>query len=157
MENKKVGFLVIGLTIFVLIIVLIFNYSLKTISEKTCSHGSECSMYVTTKYQLWLSLVIIGIMLTIGLFIMFSKPQEKIIFKKIKTKKKKIDLSKLDNEEKKVVNLLLNSGKAMFQREIMEKLEIGKVKMTRLLDKLESKEFVIRKRRGMNNIVVIKD
>jgi len=42
-------------------------------------------------------------------------------------------------------------------KELMDKLEIGKVKMTRLLDKLEAKQFIIRKRRGMNNIVVLKE
>ena len=45
---------------------------------------------------------------------------------------------------------------AIFQKTLMEKLEIGKVKTTRLLDKLESKQFIERKRRGMNNIVVLK-
>ena len=45
----------------------------------------------------------------------------------------------------------------MFQSALMEKIDIGKVKMTRLLDKLEAKQFIERKRRGMNNIVVLKD
>ena len=45
----------------------------------------------------------------------------------------------------------------MFQRDLMEKLEIGKVKTTRLLDKLESKQIIERKRRGMNNIIVLKE
>ena len=60
-------------------------------------------------------------------------------------------------DEKKVIELVINEGKAMFQKELMDKLEIGKVKMTRLLDKLEAKQFIIRKRRGMNNIVVLKE
>ncbi len=55
------------------------------------------------------------------------------------------------------MDLLIEEGKAMFQADLMEKLEIGKVGMTRLLDKLEAKQFIERKRRGMNNIVVVKD
>ena len=39
----------------------------------------------------------------------------------------------------------------------MEKLGTGKVGITRLLDKLESKQIIERKRRGMNNVVVLKD
>jgi len=35
------------------------------------------------------------------------------------------------------------------------RLGIGKVGMTRMLDKLESKGLVERKRRGMNNVVVL--
>jgi len=88
---------------------------------------------------------------------MFTKPKEKIIIKKVKEKKKKLDLEGLDKDEKKVVNLLQKEGKAMFQSDLMEKLELGKVKTTRLLDKLEAKQFIERKRRGMNNIVVLKD
>ena len=90
---------------------------------------------------------------------MFSKPEEKTIIKKIKQKprKKKIDTSKLDKDEKRVIQLLQEEGNAVFQRDLMEKLEIGKVKTTRLLDKLESKQLIHRKRRGMNNIVVLKD
>ena len=56
----------------------------------------------------------------------------------------------------KIVNLLLREGKAMFQSELMNKLGIGKVKTTRLLDKLESKQLIERKRQGLNNIVLLK-
>jgi uncharacterized membrane protein len=45
----------------------------------------------------------------------------------------------------------------MFQSTLMEKLGIGKVGITRLLDKLEAKQLIERKRRGMNNIVVLKN
>ena len=50
----------------------------------------------------------------------------------------------------------LQEEKGMFQKTLAEKLELGKVGMTRLLDKLESKEIIERKRRGMNNFVVLK-
>ena len=139
------------------IIVLIFNVALKNIVGQTCSHGPSCTMYDTIKTKTWLSLSIVIVIVIIGLGIMFSKPKEKIIVKKIKEKKKKIDLSNIEKEEKIVVDLLINEGKAMFQSDLMEKLEMGKVKTTRLLDKLESKGIIERKRRGMNNIVVLKD
>ncbi|MBU0958324.1 MAG: hypothetical protein KKB31_00105 [Nanoarchaeota archaeon] len=157
MENKQVGWLIIGLAIVMVIIVLIFNAALKDIVGDTCSHGSSCSMYDTIRTQTWVSLAIVGIIAIIGLVIIFSKPKEKIIVKKIKEKKKKLDLSGLDKEEKEVIELLQKEGNAVFQADLMEKLEIGKVKTTRLLDKLESKQLIERKRRGMNNIVVLRD
>jgi len=157
MENKNVGFLIIGIALVIGIIIWIFNSALVTIVGTTCTHGPSCSMYDTIKTQTWLSLAIAGIILIIGLFITFLKPKEKIVIKKIKNKKTKIDFSKLDKDEKKVIDLLLNEGNAVFQASLMEKLEIGKVKATRLLDKLEAKQLVERKRRGMNNIVVLKD
>jgi len=157
MRNKYVGWLIIGIGLIVGLLVLIFNYTLKKLIGDTCTHGPICSMYDTVAIQTWISLAIIIIIIVIGLAIMFTKPKERIIIKKVQEKKKKLDLSKLDKDEKSVINLLLNEGKAVFQADLMEKLEIGKVKTTRLLDKLEAKQLIERKRRGMNNIVVLKD
>lgn len=116
-----------------------------------------CPMAQTTNQQTDLSLAIVGVLVVLGTILIFVKPKERIIFKKIKEKSKKIDMKKLDEEERKVVELLLKENKAMFQSSLMEKMEIGKVKATRLLDKLEAKQIIERKRRGMNNIVVLKD
>ena len=157
MENKHVGWLIIGIGIVVGMIVLIFKYTLKKLIGDTCTHGPTCSMYDTVAIQTWISLSIVIIILIIGFVIMFTKPKEKIIIKKIKEKKKKLDLEGLDKDEKSVIDLLLKENKAVFQADLMEKLEIGKVKTTRLLDKLEAKQLIERKRRGMNNIVVLRD
>ena len=161
MENKYVGGIIVGLGIIIGIIVMIFNFGLKKIVGDTCTHGATCSMYDTIAVQTWISLAIVFIILIIGIFMMFLKPKEKII---VKTKKihvdkpkKKIDTSKLEKDEKEVIDLLIKEGNAMFQADLKEKLEIGKVKLTRLLDKLEAKQFIERKRRGMNNLVVLKD
>ncbi len=156
MENKNVGLLIIGIAIVIGIIILIFNMALKDIVSQTCVHGPACPMYNTIKTQTGLSLSIAGIILIIGLFIMFLKPKEKIIIRKIKDKKEKIDLNGLDKNEKEVIEFLQKENGAVFQGTLMEKLDIGKVKTTRLLDKLEAKQLIERKRRGMNNIVVLK-
>jgi len=159
MENKQVGWLIIGIAIVMVIMVLMFDNVLKDTIGATCSMGKSCSMYNQVNLQTWMSLSIVAVIFIIGLVIMNTKPKEKIIIKKIKekTKKKKLNLEGLDKDEKKVIDLLLGEGKAVFQADLMEKLEIGKVKTTRLLDKLEAKQLIERKRRGMNNIVILKD
>ena len=159
MENKKVGMLVVGIAFAVGVIVWTFNSLTQKVIDETCTMGINCVMHETANTQLGIGFGIVLVIAVIGFYIMFSKPDEKIVVKKVKEKisKKKLDLSNLEKDEKKVVNLLVGEGKAMFQRSLMEKMEIGKVKMTRLLDKLEAKQFIIRKRRGMNNIVVLKD
>jgi large-conductance mechanosensitive channel len=90
-ENKKVGLLVIGLAILMSIIVLIFNFTLKEITSKSCSMGKECSMYTSITIQTAVSFVIIAIVLIIGLFLVFTKQKEKIIIKTKKEKKKKLN------------------------------------------------------------------
>jgi len=155
MENKHVGWLIVGIAVVIGIIILIFNMGLKNIVGQTCTHGPSCTMFDTIAIQTDISLAIAGVILVIGLVIMFTKPKERIVVKKIKEKKKKLDLKGLNVKEKEVVEMLQKEG-AVFQRTMMEKLEIGKVGMTRILDKLESKEIIERKRRGMNNIVVLR-
>lgn len=158
MKNKNVGYLIIGISIVIGVIVWIFNIGLKNIVGQTCSHGATCSMFDTIAIQTRISLAIAGLVFIIGLFLIFSKESERIVIKKVKerVKKKKLDLSGLDADEKRVIKLLQDENGAIFQRTLMENLEIGKVKTTRLLDKLEAKQFIERKRRGMNNIVVLR-
>ena len=157
MENKYVGGLIMGIAVVMIVIVLIFNFAMKDIVGESCTQGPTCPMYKTIATQTWLSLSITGIVFIVGFGIMFTKPKEKIIIKTIKQKKKKIDISKLDKNEKEVIEILQKENGAIFQNTLMEKLGIGKVGITRLLDKLEAKQFVERKRRGMNNIVVLKN
>lgn len=160
MRNKNVGFLITGIAIVIVIIVLIFNSGLKNIVEDTCSHGSTCVMYDTIAIQTYFSLAIAGLILVIGLFLIFAKEGERLVIKKekirVREKKKKLNLKGLDKDERKVVEILQEENGAIFQSSLMEKLEVGKVKITRLLDKLEAKQLIERKRRGMNNIVVLK-
>jgi len=157
MKNRNVGFLIVGISVLIVAIILLFNAGLKDIVDETCDHGTTCEMYDTISMQTNLSLIIAGLVLVIGLFLIFSKESERIVVKRVKSKSraKRIDMSKLDADEKRVVGILKRESGAFFQKSVMDELEVGKVKMTRLVDKLEAKGIVERKRRGMNNIIVL--
>jgi hypothetical protein len=155
MRNRNVGFLIVGISVLIGVIILLFNSGLKDIVDTTCEHGSTCVMYDTISMQTNLSFVIVGLVFAIGVFLIFSKENVKIVIKKVKEKKKRINVSGLGSEEKKVVDILKREKGAFFQRSVMEEIGCGKVKMTRIVDKLEAKGLVERKRRGMNNILVL--
>lgn len=163
MKNKNVGFLITGIAIVIFIIIWIFNQGLTNLFSQTCSHGSSCGMYSALRFQTYLSITIAGIILFIGIFLIFSKEEKEVIIKKIKPlasiEPKKFDkksLENLDEEEKKIMNLLLENNNSLYQSEIVTKTEWNKVKVTRILDSLESQGFIERKRRGMTNMVMIK-
>lgn len=163
MRNKNVGFLITGISVIIGIIIYLFNSGMKEIVSTSCSHGPTCPMYGTISTQTTISLVITGLIFLIGLFFIFSKENEKIIIKKIKNKEtitpKKVNkkfLETLNNEEKQVANIILESGGAIYQSDLVEKSNLNKVKVTRILDSLEAKNLVERKRRGMANIVLLK-
>lgn len=167
MKNKNVGFLIIGISILVGFIVWLFNRTLKNIVSSTCVHGPACSMYSSISVQTWISLAIVALIFVIGLFFVFSKETEKIVVKKIrlnektneKAKKERVNaslLKELSNEERKIMHLILENNGTIFQSEIVEKTGFSKVKVTRLLDKLEGKQLIERRRRGMTNVVILK-
>ncbi len=157
MENKSVGWIIIGMAAAIIVIILIFNSALHDIVKSSCGelHSLVCPMNNTISEQTGLALAIVGILVIFGLVLILSKPKEKIIFKKIKEVRKEIDTSHLTSEEKKVLNII-SQNKAIFQADLIEKTGVGKVKMSRLLDRLEGIGAIERKRRGMNNVIVLK-
>ena len=160
MENKNVGYLLLGLSVVVIFIILLFNHALTEIIDSSCTMAGHesCTMTQTLDQQTYLSYGITAIVILVGLFLVFSKPNERIVIRKVKDKiiEKKVDLSKFKPEEKQVYNLIKESG-AIFQADLIEKTGYGKAKVTRIIDRLEGHSLVERKRRGMTNVVVLKD
>jgi len=163
MDNKKAGYLLLGAVILIVIIIYLFNNALVDIINASCSeagHGDSCPMYDTLSTQTNLSLALAGLVALVAVFLILQKPQEKIIIKTKTIEKrrllKKIDTSDLRSEEKKILGII-QENKTIFQADLIEKTEMGKAKITRILDRLEGKGFVERKRRGMTNVVVLKD
>lgn len=160
MENKIVGYILLGVSVLVVIIILLFNSALKEIVTLSCgsAHTTFCPMAQTVNQQTYIALGVVGLLFIVSIVLILSKPDEKIIVKKVQIKKskKKIDLSQLTTQEKKVFSLI-QENKAQFQADLIEKTGFGKVKMTRIIDRLEGRNLVERKRRGMTNIVVLKE
>ena len=161
MENKQVGYLILGISVLIIFLIFLFNSTLNEAVRNNClfQHGDveSCEMFDTVNKQTYFSLSIVGILVIFAFVMIFTKPKEKIVIKKFKEKKRKLDLGGLDNKEKQVIKILESENGTIFQAELMEKLSTGKVGITRLLDKLEAKQLIERKRRGMNNIVVLLD
>jgi len=121
-------------------------------------------MSKTVNQQAYIALGVVGLLIIVSFILIFSKPQKEIQKEIIvqtktvekKTPKKKIDTSDLKPEEKQVLELI-QDNKAIFQADLIEKTGFGKAKMTRIIDRLEGNGFVERKRRGMTNVVVLKE
>lgn len=63
----------------------------------------------------------------------------------------------LKSDEKKVLVALKEAGGEMLQNKLVLKLNLSKVKVTRLLSSLQTKNLIIKERNGLtNNIKLIK-
>ncbi|MDO8555991.1 MAG: MarR family transcriptional regulator [Nanoarchaeota archaeon] len=160
MENRKVGFLLLGLSVLMVVIIFLFNGALQDIVNASCSLAGHdnCEMEQTIERQTYISLAMVGVVVLVALLLVFSKPEKELVIKRVKerVKKKVFDVSELSADEKKVF-VIIRDARTIFQAELIEKSGVGKVGVTRLLDRLEAKGFIERKRRGMTNIVVLKE
>ena len=162
MENKYVGYLLMGISLLVIVIILLFNSTLKEIVKDSCgeAHSLSCPMNKTVDEQTYIALGVVGLLIIVSFILIFSKPQKEIVFKtrtiEKKIKKREMNTAGLKDEEIKVLDLIKES-KAVFQADLIEKTGYGKAKMTRIIDRLEGKGFVERKRRGLTNVVVMND
>ena len=95
-----------------------------------------------------LSFIILGT----GIYMLFMPEKQT----EQKTERKDVDESKLDEEEKRVYALLKGGSGSIYQSGIIKDTGYSKVKVTRILDRLESKGVIERRRRGMTNIIFLK-
>ena len=120
------------------------------------AHNSNSSWILTFSFGLAFTL------LAIGAFLIFSKERKELLAEKKETKGSikrtfsDVDMSKLDEAEKKVYNILRVNNGSVYQSALVKETGFSKVKVTRILDKMHSAGIIERQRRGMTNIVVLK-
>ncbi len=73
-----------------------------------------------------------------------------------KKKQREFGEKEFSEEEKQVLDHLEENEGSAYQSDLVKTLGWSKVKTTRVLDKLENKKILERKRRGMTNLVVLK-
>ena len=59
-------------------------------------------------------------------------------------------------DEREIVKLIIDDGGTIFQSQLVERSGYSKSKVSLILDRLEAKRILERKRRGMTNAVVLK-
>jgi len=152
---REVGAVVVAASIILFYILTSFLASLHEMNQASCTCGSECSMQeLSTPTEYYVGLFGLSVLAFTGLALVVkggdfgSARLDKGEWKKIK--------ESLDDNEKNIVDQLLEADGVVFQSELVEKTGLSKVKVTRTLDKLESRRLLERRRRGMNNIIVLK-
>ena len=155
-QRKRLGLALIGLAAGLFFVVL--SLTLYVINVNNFLHSDcplppgVCPLHKAVPAESLFGFGIDGILAAIGLFLFFSKEQQTQIVNKDKLKSIS---DSLEGDDRKIFGMVIDSG-AIFQSELVEKSGVTKVKVTRILDKLEAKGLIERKRRGMTNIVMLK-
>lgn len=160
-NHKSVGSFLISfalILLFVLVVVKINtdkeeSFLCKVVEASPTLTMDECPAH--NSYTSWLILAAFAIsfvVLGIGFYMLFL-PLKKELGSPAMVE---IDTSTMTEEEVQIYNLVkLNQG-SMYQSDIIKQTARSKVKVSRILDRLEGKGIIERKRRGMTNIVILK-
>jgi uncharacterized membrane protein len=159
-NNKTLGYLLIGFAALLLISLIVVKLDVDKQSTVLCEkfqetktdmkfcpvHTSNVSWYITSGFALSFLVLLLGIMVLF--FPKYSEGQKKDF--------KSIDTSKLNNDEKIVYESIKAKKGSAYQSDIIKETGFSKVKVTRILDRLETGEILERKRRGMTNLIILK-
>lgn len=158
-KSEIIGYVIIGFSILLLLTLIFVKKNVDEQGAILCEKFSEagdmeqCPVHKTNTS--WLLVFAFGVgflLLGIGLYLVFMPPQEK----EEKKEFKKINLAELAEEEKKIYEFVKGKGGSAYQSDVLQETGWSKVKVSRILDKMELKEIIERKRRGMTNLVVLK-
>jgi uncharacterized membrane protein len=167
MKNRYVGVILIIIAGIIGFIVYSFNKALTKIANMSCSMGEECPMWGVIEFQTNASTAIALLVAAIGIYLIFSREEVRVITK-VKRIGSKIEMKKISKEsyeeilrglssdERIVLEKVIEAEGAIFQSELIEKTKFSKAKVTRIIDKLEGKGLVERRRRGMSNVIILK-
>ncbi len=160
MELKKIGILLLVIAIVLSSLFLYFrirleqSYKEQIISEVggECKHTGEGCPYDEINKLFWPTLLIsISLVMLLVISIYLILPRDR----KEKLKVQNI-ISKLSKDESSILNIIQENEGSALQSDLVEKSGLNKVKVTRILDKLEGRGLIERKRRGMTNVVILK-
>ena len=65
-------------------------------------------------------------------------------------------LNTLEGEERRIFEEIISCNGEVTQSKLVEKSALSKASVSRILDKLESRGLIIRRRHGMGNVVMLK-
>jgi len=163
-KNRTVGMLIVGIALVIGFIIYIFNQALTEIVATECSHGLSCPMWGTINFETNVALGLMIIVIGIGLYLIFFSKDE-IIVKRIT---ERVDIKRptketygkvlksLQGDERLVLEKVIEADGSIFQSDLVEKSGLGKVKVSRIIDRLEGKGLIESKTRGITNVVLLK-
>ena len=155
MRNRDIGIMIIIIALLIGFITFSFNRALSDIVSSSCTHGETCPMWGTIRFQTNVSIAIMIFVAAIGAYLVFFSREDAIPFRKLSLGDYKDVLSTLDVDEKKVLTGIIENKGSMSQSSIVGSTKYNKVKVSRILDSLEGKKLIERRRRGMGNVIVL--
>ena len=158
-----IGLMILGVVLIIILIGLKANFDseavflCEVVAENPNLDMSECPAHESnTSWFIVTGFIVSSLLLGLGIYLLIVTKVNKPVKEECKKSFKKIDLSKLDEDENKIYDLLKQNEGSLYQSDLIKQTQYSKVKISRILDKMQTKDIIDRKRRGMTNIIVLK-
>ena len=157
--------MLLGLTILIMCVALaflIYSFGQRIIEANAegcacVAEGDFCPMgHNTAPVEVYVGYTVVILLGAVGGFLIFSSRQAEVREKEARREWEKV-LKTLNGDEKTVYETISSSDGVIFQSDLVEKVQWPKVKVSRVLDRLEARGLVERRRRGMSNIIILKN
>lgn len=162
-ENKTLLGVIAILLILFTVAIFFYNRTLNDLAAGSCTDSSiNCPHEKVVETQnIVIAVLLLVIAAVVGWIFLQARRNEPARIahgpaSEPATAPKKIDVSSLDADEKKVAAIIQEKGGSAFQSDVISGTGFTKVKVSRILDKLEHRGILERKRRGMANLIVLK-
>ena len=132
------------------------SYQIASESHAQCNLAAsgQCLIYAHFPAWSWLGLAALAALAAAGIYMLLRlSGEEKIAIKT--TAEAASTIKKLSGDSKAVFDAVAAEG-TVFQSDLIRKTGFSKVKVSRILDRLEMTGLVERRRRGMANVIVLK-
>jgi uncharacterized membrane protein len=155
MREFGISLILISIALFFLLVSITNELNQYIHAECTHPAGEVCPMSSDLPVQSYAGFTLDFVLAGFGVFLVYKSQQ---VQRAQSAKKQDLErsLKELDADEKKVYEIISGSDGVVFQSDLVEKTGLQKVKVTRILDRMEHRGLLERRRRGMSNIVLKK-
>lgn len=161
LSAKNIGYALVILSIALVAIFLSTTSDLKKAEDVQCtatcgpSMPEGCPHENNIPVQSYAGFTVSFILAGVGAFMIFAGRKYR---EELTEKEKRIEktVATLGEDERKIFGMIKGADGAILQSDLLEKSGFTKVKVSRVLDKLEGRGLVERRRRGMTNLVLAK-
>lgn len=156
MDNKKLGFIVLGLSIIASVVIYGFMSSLHTQqSDLGCNPTSECQQMQSMFGLSHVGVGLIAFFAALGVYLLFFSPSEDAILSRLEEEKQhKVDndkfsvlLSALDSSEQRVIRAI-REQEGVTQSTLRFRTDLSKSKLSQILTSFERKNLIKRVEKG---------
>jgi DNA-binding MarR family transcriptional regulator len=170
MENKKLGLILIGVSLILAVILIIVQLkidslvdSLMQLSGGSCiTETGEC-IHEVSNVPMTIGYSILALLLALGAYLLFFEKSQKAVLSKIEEIDKKTKeeekfsflLKGLDDDEKKVI-MAVKEQDGIEQSTLRIRTNMSKAKLSIVLSELEKKELIKKVPKGKTNRIYLK-